>query len=222
MDNKKLIGTVLGVIAFVALIAGATFAWLTATVTVTNGAYGGKTKNFVIEYAGSPKVTSPVMLSLANAVKANMTSQSQASAENDAWAAVTASKTANDAAASSFKLKLNINANTISDNGLLWALCKGTCPATALVTAFNPSAGNPAGSSPTATCATGGTVVACGVVPKLSTTTIELYNDTATFNTEAAASQTYNFYIWLDGDTIDDDNIGQGFDGYISAAASQQ
>lgn len=35
MNQKKLIGTIIGIIFFVVLIAGATFAWLSATATVT-------------------------------------------------------------------------------------------------------------------------------------------------------------------------------------------
>ena len=43
MDRKKLIGTIIGVIFFVALIAGATFAWLTFNANVTNGNYNVST-----------------------------------------------------------------------------------------------------------------------------------------------------------------------------------
>lgn len=217
MDNKKIIGAILGVVAFIALVAGATFAWLTTTVNVTNGTYNGKTKNFVIAYAGSPLVSNPVMLAQADTLKSKITTQADAATEGDAWAAVTASKTTADAAASSFKITLNITDNTINANAVVYAVCKGACPSTALISAINTS-----GTSPTATCATGGTVVACGVVPKLSTSPIVMYDDTTTFNTEAAASETYNIYFWYDGPTITDANVGQIFAGYISASASQQ
>ena len=217
MDHKKLIGTVLGVIAFVALIAGATFAWLSASVNVSNGTYQIKSKNFVINYAGSPTIENPIMLAQANTLISKMTTKSAASDTGDAWAAVTASKTANDAAASSFKLILNIDTNTISKNGVVYAVCKGACPATALISAINTSA-----ATPTATCATGGTVVSCGVITKQSTASVVLYNDTTTFNTEADANATYNIYFWLDGPTIDNTNLGQEFAGYISASATQQ
>lgn len=50
MDKKKLIGTIVGVVLFVALIAGATFAWLTFNANVTNGNYNTMTGNFIINY----------------------------------------------------------------------------------------------------------------------------------------------------------------------------
>ncbi len=50
MDKKKLIGTIVGVAAFVALIASATYAWLTATATVENGTLNTGSRNFVINY----------------------------------------------------------------------------------------------------------------------------------------------------------------------------
>lgn len=215
MDKKKLIGAVLGIIAFVALIAGATFAWLTGTFSTASNTYNVKTKNFVINYAGSAEIANPVMLSYTNALIANMTSESEAATSGDSWAAVTASKTANDAAASSFKLTLNVSGNNFATNSIVWAVCKGDCPATALITAINTT-------NATATCATGNTVVACGVIPKTTTSgTVDLYDDTSTFNVETAVSQTYNVYFWLDGPTIGDGDVGKTFSGYISASARQ-
>lgn len=217
MDKRKMIGAVLGVIAFIALIAGATFAWLTGTFTPTTGNYDTKTKNFVITYAGSADIVNPVMLSYSNSLKSKMTTQTSAATANDAWAALTASKTANDAPASSFKLILNVSGNTLTTNSIVWAVCKGDCPATQLITAINTSA-----STPTATCATGGTVVACGVIPSSKKSgTVQLYNDTSTFNVAGDASQTYNVYFWLDGPTVADADAGKSFSGYISASATQ-
>lgn len=58
MDKKKLIGTIIGVAMFAALIAGATFAWLTITATGTNNVYSGSTMNFIVDYKGGTNVTS--------------------------------------------------------------------------------------------------------------------------------------------------------------------
>lgn len=212
MNNKKLIGTILGVIAFIALIAGATFAWLSASVNITNGTYNIKSKNFVINYAGSPTIENPVMLAQANTLKSNITNKSQASDTGDAWAAVTASKTENDAAASSFKLTLNISTNTLDSNSLVYAVCNGQCPSTTLISSIDTS-------TLSATCGT--SVVACGVIEGGSNTAVDLYTDNTTFNTESDASATYNIYFWLDGPTIGEDDMGATFSGYISASASQ-
>lgn len=49
MDNKKLFGAIIGVIAFIAVIAGATYAWFTWTSSPTT--VGGTTGCFDIVYA---------------------------------------------------------------------------------------------------------------------------------------------------------------------------
>jgi hypothetical protein len=100
----------------------------------------------------------------------------------------------------------------LTTNSALWAVCKGDCPTTALITAV---------SGTTATCGTGTNIVACGVVPAGSTTAIILYSDTSTFNVDAAASATYNFYAWLNSETIANADLGKGISGDIIAEASQ-
>ncbi|MDO4394835.1 MAG: hypothetical protein Q4C23_02520 [Mycoplasmatota bacterium] len=67
MDKKKLIGTIIGVTMFAALIAGATFAWLTFSATITNGSYNTGTKNFVINYDGGTALTEMPMLTVSGA-----------------------------------------------------------------------------------------------------------------------------------------------------------
>lgn len=83
MSNKKLIGTIIGVIAFAALISGATFAWLTYSVNVTGGTYNGASTNFVVNYAKGtdisdvPILTSPTVSTARSlVVSANKTSTS--------------------------------------------------------------------------------------------------------------------------------------------------
>ena len=83
MSNKKLIGTIIGVIAFAALISGATFAWLTYEVNVTGGTYNGASTNFVVNYTKGtdisdvPILTSPTVSTARSlVVSANKTSTS--------------------------------------------------------------------------------------------------------------------------------------------------
>lgn len=58
MNTKKLIGTILGVILFAALIAGATFAWLSGDVTVNNTqTLDAAITNFVIDYSNGNHIT---------------------------------------------------------------------------------------------------------------------------------------------------------------------
>ena len=83
MSNKKLIGTIIGVIAFVALISGATFAWLTYAVNVTGGTYNRASTNSVVNYTKGtdisdvPILTSPTVSTARSlVVSANKTSTS--------------------------------------------------------------------------------------------------------------------------------------------------
>lgn len=57
MDKKKLIGTIIGVTMFAALIAGATFAFLEFTANVTNATYNGSTMNFLVDYTRGTDIT---------------------------------------------------------------------------------------------------------------------------------------------------------------------
>ena len=57
MDKKKLIGTIIGVVAFGALIAGATYAWLTYNATITNGNYLLSSMNFSVVYTKGTAVS---------------------------------------------------------------------------------------------------------------------------------------------------------------------
>lgn len=202
MDNKKLIGTILGVIAFVALIAGATFAWLTVTATVSNQ-YTAKSKNFIINYTRVADISS--LLQLKNPTASQVTSGATT---------VKASKTANDAPASSFKLTFNMTKNTFATDSVIYAVCKSTdCPTTALATV-------------TASNITCGTGVTCGKITHGSTDAVEILNDTTTFNTDAAVSEvTYNIYFWIDSEILSDADMnvtgGAQINGNVSASATQ-
>lgn len=211
MDKKKLLGTIIGVIMFALLIVGATYAWLTISANVTNGNYTVKTKNFIINYAGGTAITDTVQTS--NATTTNITSASTADASTtDGWLAVTASKTANSAKASDFKINLHITSNTLTTKALTYAVCKGACPTgVALATVSNG----------TATCAS--TAITCGTIAANQTNKeVTLYTDTSTFNVDGAVSATtYNVYVWLDAGTIVAADIGKSFSGYIHASATQ-
>ena len=224
MDTKKLIGAIIGVTAFAALIAGATFAWLSSTANVTNSVFTGISKNFIITYSGSSAVSGFKQIPSGSATTAAITTATSAAVVNDAWAAVTASKTANDAPASSFKIKLAIDTNIFTTSAVTWAICKNACPTgVALATV----------SSGVVTCGSG--VTNCGSVPANSLTEIVLYNDTVTFNTDAAVSATtYNVYFWLDDATVSNTDLDvdhdsnpntpgvpASFSGYIYAEATQ-
>ena len=64
LDKKKLIGTIVGVVAFVALVASATYAWLTATANITNGTLNTGSRNFVINYSKGTDLSNLPMLTV--------------------------------------------------------------------------------------------------------------------------------------------------------------
>ncbi len=73
MDKKKLIGTIIGVVAFIALVAGATYAWSTAALNVTGNAYNGGTMNFMVNYIKGTNITA-MPPTLANSAGTSSTS----------------------------------------------------------------------------------------------------------------------------------------------------
>lgn len=205
MDNKKLIGTIVGVIGFVALIAGATFAWLSVTATVNNQFVGG-TKNFIINYGKGTDIGTSTnkVLQLRNPTKSQVTTGKTT---------VTAAKTERDAPASHFILTLNLTTNTFVTDSVIYAACKtSACPTTALATVA---------ANGTITCGTG---VTCGKITHGSKTAINVYDDTTTFNTDAAVDSTsYDVYLWIDSVLLsnEDMNASASIAGNISASATQ-
>ena len=83
MNKRKLIGTIIGVIAFAALIAGATYAWFQNSLQVTTGTYDATTRNFIINYEKGNNITSPPpVLSTPTAVSGIMESFSPVKCAN--------------------------------------------------------------------------------------------------------------------------------------------
>lgn len=212
MNKQKLIGTIIGVIFFVALIAGATFAWLTFNATVTNGTYTGTSLNFTYTYEGGNAV---------NAISILGATPARNSIKNEAgYIVLTASKATNTAGASSFNIKLHKTSSSISPESVIrYAVCKGTATATDCdntVSTAIPSKTNT-------------TFVAYGQLGTWDgNKDITLYSDTSTFANEGAASATYYVYLWIDGTLItsgtsgnQDSIIGKSFSGYIHASSTQ-
>ena len=120
MDKKKLIGTIIGVVAFAALIAGATYAWLTYNATITNGNYLLGSMNFSVAYEKGTAVNAVPILT--NPTATQVTS-------GGGHLAVTASK-ATGSAPGDLTILLNTNSATaalISSGALKYAACVGTC-----------------------------------------------------------------------------------------------
>lgn len=206
MDKKKFIGTIVGVIFFVALIAGATFAWLTFNASVTNGNYAGSTLNFTYNYTTGTDVTKINILTA--------TPARNAITAGTGYVALTASKPAGSAKASKFDLILKKTTNEIgASNVVKYAVCKS-----ATATDCNNSA------STAIPSATNTTWVALGTI-STGTTDQTLYSDTSSFAAEGAATANYYVYFWINGDAIITGNqnqvVGKSFAGYIYATSQQ-
>ena len=206
MDKKKFIGTIVGVIFFVALIAGATFAWLTFNASVTNGNYAGSTLNFTYNYTTGTDVTKINTLTA--------TPARNAITAGTGYVALTASKPAGSAKASKFDLILKKTTNEIGvSNVVKYAVCKSATP-----TDCNNSASTAIPSS------TNTTWVALGTI-STGTTDQTLYSDTSSFAAEGAATANYYVYFWINGDAIITGNqnqvVGKSFAGYIYAKSEQ-
>lgn len=74
-NKKKLIGTILGVVLFIALIVGATYAWFNNAANVTNGNYNAEAKNFMITYTKGTEIADMVYKKTSEATPNNITSE---------------------------------------------------------------------------------------------------------------------------------------------------
>lgn len=206
MNTKKLIGMVIGIILFAALIAGATFAWLSFTANITNANLTGSSRNFTFTYAQGTAISELLPLTQTPARNAITSSKG--------YITVSASKAANTPRASSFKLILNITETEVEVPGLIrFAVCRH---ATASNCNNTVSTAIPASAS--------GNFVAVGTVNNTTGTQI-LYNDTDTFTSAGAATGNYYVYFWIDASVINEDNLasaeGKRFAGHIYAEATQ-
>lgn len=116
MDKKKMIGTIIGVILFIALIAGATFALLTGVFTQANGNYNATSGNFIVTYQGGTEIN-------------NSNPPPQLASPTPATARVTVVKAQNAGnVPGTLKIKLNttaIGANLASTQTVNYAICAG-------------------------------------------------------------------------------------------------
>ena len=113
MDKKKIIGTIIGVVAFAALIAGATYAWLSFSATITNGTSNFGTMNFSVAYVNGTAITEVPTLESPTA--------ETASSLNVKANKVSGSPDGN------LTITLNTTATDLTSGALNYAICVGTC-----------------------------------------------------------------------------------------------
>ena len=117
MDKKKLIGTIIGVVAFAALIAGATYAWLTFSLGVNNGNYNLGTMNFNVDYQNGTAITSLPTLTTGD--------------PDSAGSLTVRAKKASNSAPGDLTIYLNTESSTsaalLASGAINYAVCVGTC-----------------------------------------------------------------------------------------------
>ena len=115
MDKRKLIGTIIGVAMFAALIAGATYAFLSFTATVTNATYNGTTMNFLVDYTRGTDIT-------------GLPQVKTGTPSNTSYLVVNAKKHTNSVDGYVTIKLTTTSTGTLTTGGLVnWALCKGAC-----------------------------------------------------------------------------------------------
>lgn len=195
MDTKKLIGTIVGVIAFAALIAGATFAYLTQNAAITNGSYNIGTMNFSVTYTKGTAVTS-------------VSPVASPTISNTSNLAVVAKKTSGSAPGT-LRIYLNTENATadeiLSSGALHYAVCAVSCTKTDLSQETNTGTVT-AKNTATAGDTTGKLLIYSGALKDSSTTN---------------ANATYNVYFWLDSAAVTSAMQGKSYSGFISAEATQ-
>lgn len=209
MDKKKLIGMIIGIAMFAALIAGATFAWLTFTATFTNNVITGASRNFTFTYSQGTAVS--------NLEWSTSTPARNIITASNGYITLAATKPATIPEASNFRIILQKTTMEIGVANLVkFAICRSNTP-----TNCNNS------STSTIPTSASGDWVAVGSI-STSTGAQTLYDDTTTFNVYSdtvATTGNYYIYFWLDSAVLTNDNIANAQDknmvGYVYAEAVQ-
>jgi len=209
MDKKKIIGMTIGIIMFAALIAGATFAWLTFTATFTNNVINGVSRNFTFTYEEGTAVTELIWST--DAPSRNIILPEKG------YITLTATKPEKVPEASNFKIILQKTTMDIKVNDLVkYAICRSNT-----VTDCNNE------STSTIPTSASGNWVAVGSITT-STGAQELYDDQTTFNVYSESTPTtgnYYIYLWLDSEVLTNSNMANAQNkqmvAYIYAEAVQ-
>jgi len=195
MDTKKTIGAVIGVIAFIALIAGATFAWFTASATVTNATYNGTACSYALTVTGG-NINTSLPLASSTASSDYFYAKNHATiGEQGAVSSVTA-KLASECSASL--------AGTAKIEAKITSGASTTCPLNYAV--FSGS-----------TTDYTGTPLATGTITGTSAVTL------TTTNTLTTTAQTYKIWLYLDGDKISDSScMNLAYTGNITVTSTSK
>lgn len=174
MDTKKTIGAVVGVIAFIALIAGATFAWFTASAAVTNATYNGTVCSYSLTVTGG-NINTSLPLASATASSDYFYAKTHATIGAQGVMSTVSAKLASECSESSAgvaTIAATITSGASTNCPLSYAIFSG------------------------ATTDFSGASLAHGTITSASATTL------ITTGTLTTTDQTYKIWLYLDGDVI--------------------
>lgn len=216
MDKKKLIGLIIGIILFAALIVGATFAWLTYAINVTNGNYNVETSCFDVNYENGADISGTLNM-VANPLNGRSTTIS-----------IGINEECNIVAKGKIELVINSISSKLYETTT--AHCENALTLETLLNYPNQT-GCETVTNLTRVWTTesalkyaiyeenfSGEPIKVGRINQ-STGTIILLDD---FQLNVGSSTKYYISIWLDGNIADSQYVNQSFSGYIKASAIQQ
>lgn len=195
-NNKKIVGTIIGVIFFVILIAGATFAWLSYMINVTNGTYNTKTKNFFVNYTSGQDINGlPMYYDYYGITDQDLYN-------DNALISISASLGNPDV---SGNIEIMLHVNDTPDN---LALISSECIKYAVWEEGNCQ------SNEISECAD-----EFGI---LESSNLNINNNITLYSDALSTTTTdYNIGLWIDKELVTNNVIGLNFSGYIFAYATQ-
>ncbi len=237
MDKKKLIGTIIGVAMFAALIAGATFAFLSFNATVTTATYNGKTMNFIVDYTKGTAIT---YIPQFDADLSNYASRLDPDDANKKPASlVVVAKHHDNSAKGYVSVKLTTSSTgTLTTGGLIyWVICRDPDVESGTQVDDVCGTGFPTGTLSAGQAIHTGTISAKGTVTLMSDAALAVGTskvtpeNTSTVNndyllyydesTKVHNDYSYFVYFWIDSEKITNTHINQSYSGYIHASATQ-
>ena len=191
--KRKILGAMIGIIAFIAVIAGATYAWLTwrSNNTIINGTTGC----FTIDYTKGADITGT--LKLKNLQLSSVSVGSAFTYDSATMASTTVQMGVNSACSIQGTGTITLNTTSIDAD---------------LVT------GDSIGALNYVVVNTSDTVLAKGTVTATANNSQVLYTG---FNLSMGTKTSYKVILWIDGNKANAGAIGGSYQGNISASANQ-
>ena len=125
MDKRKLIGTILGIIAFALLIIAATYAWLVFSFNATNSTYNTKMKNFYVDYSNNGgSITDIPVLDTGSPATAAVVTVTAKKATNSAPGTLTLYLNTDTTV---IEEEANTTAELLESGAINYAVCVGIC-----------------------------------------------------------------------------------------------